>query len=397
MAKQITSDWYFQAPIKIDGSQGIEILSGTPTVTTYKLYQMNGILCWNGAAVGGSGGGSNPMTTQNQLIVGGVNGVQQALNPGLPRQLLCTEIGYAGTPVFTGSGTLNDLIIYGSYSGSQNAQYEVKIATLGSPDRYMWRKDAGSWSIEIDIQAGYGNYIDEGLYIYFTNGTGHTLDDDWVVPVYASPIVWGSIDQVLPLISYSPQRQILANDGSGAYWADPFQFSMAGQLISSEQAEGQTTTLLINPGNLGDVLTMAMGSQGNLIPTWEPNAGNLSGFLDNTLDSGSTDIVIGFFPAVSYYASITNFRIDFEYSIIVADDYETGHCTLYYDQTGAVHQNRTVDFTSFPGDSGVTFQIVHTTDGYTQQSMQLQASSTAGNQATYHISYRYFQTISTGG
>jgi len=78
-----------------------------------------------------------------------------------------------GNASFVGSG-LNDLTsdatleYIAGYEGEANAIYDIKISTTGTPDKYQYRKDAGSWSVEQDI-IGYSADI-------LTGGTASAKD-----------------------------------------------------------------------------------------------------------------------------------------------------------------------------------------------------------------------------
>jgi hypothetical protein len=61
--------------VSLGGSQGIEILSGAPGTVANTLYSVSGTLYFNGTAIVGGTGLTNPMTTLGDFIYGGASGV----------------------------------------------------------------------------------------------------------------------------------------------------------------------------------------------------------------------------------------------------------------------------------------------------------------------------------
>lgn len=86
--------------------------------------------------------------------------------------------GGIGQVVF--SGTVNDLVAKGYYTGSANATYYVEILSL-APDTARWKKDAGSWT-NFTIASGTWYDIAEGISVFFTTG-GWSADESWEIPV----------------------------------------------------------------------------------------------------------------------------------------------------------------------------------------------------------------------
>jgi hypothetical protein len=97
-----------------------------------------------------------------------VNDLVKHAYPPMPGQeyltLFCKP--KTGDASFTGSG-LNDLVSgcndywIPGYIGEENAIYDIKISTEGTPDKYQVRKDGGSWSAEKEI-LGYNNILTGG-------------------------------------------------------------------------------------------------------------------------------------------------------------------------------------------------------------------------------------------
>ena len=81
--------------------------------------------------------------------------------------------------VFTGSG-LDDLTSSGTYTGAEDALFQVEIDATGTPDTFKWRKDAGSWTTGVGI-TGSAQSLSEGVSIIFGATTGHTVTDYWSI------------------------------------------------------------------------------------------------------------------------------------------------------------------------------------------------------------------------
>jgi len=91
-----------------------------------------------------------------------------------------------GYPIFTGSG-LDDLYQWENqdrtYTGTDpSATYTVQIDSVGATDTFRWRKNNGSWTTGVAITGGDQDLVD-GARVKFGAVTGHTLNDQWVIPV----------------------------------------------------------------------------------------------------------------------------------------------------------------------------------------------------------------------
>jgi len=80
---------------------------------------------------------------------------------------------------FKGSG-LNDTSWGTAYSAASSAYFEVVIDTEGTPDKFKWRKNGGSWTTLVSI-TGAAQTLSDGQTITFASTTGHTLNDQWVI------------------------------------------------------------------------------------------------------------------------------------------------------------------------------------------------------------------------
>ena len=56
------------------------------------------------------------------------------------------------------------------------AHYEVKCSTAAATDKFMWRKDGGAWSAEVEV-TGAAQTLSDGVTITFSATTGQTAND----------------------------------------------------------------------------------------------------------------------------------------------------------------------------------------------------------------------------
>jgi len=80
---------------------------------------------------------------------------------------------------FKGDG-LNDVTWGTGFSGASSAYFTVVIQTPGTPDIFMWRKDVGEWTEDVEI-TGEAQTLSDGQQITFGATTGHTSADAWVI------------------------------------------------------------------------------------------------------------------------------------------------------------------------------------------------------------------------
>ncbi len=82
------------------------------------------------------------------------------------------------TSSFVGSG-LNDALYSGTYTGSGNKDYIVKISTAAGTDKFDWSDDGGTnYTTGVSI-TGSAQTLSNGVKITFAATTGHTLADEW--------------------------------------------------------------------------------------------------------------------------------------------------------------------------------------------------------------------------
>lgn len=87
-------------------------------------------------------------------------------------------------------GGLNDLMFGGVYTYSKQRKYNVYIAELGTPDRWSWKKsfDDGKTWVESAVTNNCSvsqTTLENGVYVWFGNTTGHNLYDAWIRTGYA--------------------------------------------------------------------------------------------------------------------------------------------------------------------------------------------------------------------
>ncbi|MEW6734529.1 MAG: hypothetical protein AB1489_24605 [Acidobacteriota bacterium] len=96
---------------------------------------------------------------------------------------------YPTLPAFTednsGVTGTEDLTPGGTYTGTEPANYTVKITGTGTPNQFQWKKDNGTFSASANI-TGSAQALSDGVTITFGSTTGHTLNDQWVITAFPS-------------------------------------------------------------------------------------------------------------------------------------------------------------------------------------------------------------------
>jgi hypothetical protein len=78
---------------------------------------------------------------------------------------------------FKGAG-LNDAVFNTGYNGAASGYFEVVIDTIGTPDKFKWRKNGGGWTSTVSI-TGAAQALSDSVTVTFGATTGHTLNDQW--------------------------------------------------------------------------------------------------------------------------------------------------------------------------------------------------------------------------
>jgi len=93
---------------------------------------------------------------------------------------LNTLLGFLSSPVFSGTGILNDLITNSSFSGDVDLHYKVQIFSQGSPNTFKWSEDDGTtWEQYAVAITGDEQILSHGVTITFGATVGHSVDDAW--------------------------------------------------------------------------------------------------------------------------------------------------------------------------------------------------------------------------
>lgn len=80
---------------------------------------------------------------------------------------------------FSGTGT-NDLATGGTFTGSSNATFVVKIDSVGATDTFTWSGNGGStWTGVTTSITGTAQTLINGITVTFGAISGHALDDSW--------------------------------------------------------------------------------------------------------------------------------------------------------------------------------------------------------------------------
>lgn len=94
-----------------------------------------------------------------------------------------TELSFTnetGTAVYLGGQSgLNDLTLTGLYTDTDAATFDIEIDGTGSPDTFMWRKNGGTWTTDVDI-TGSAQLLSDGISATFASTTGHKKKDAWL-------------------------------------------------------------------------------------------------------------------------------------------------------------------------------------------------------------------------
>jgi len=92
--------------------------------------------------------------------------------------------------VYYGLNGLDDLTSGGTYTGTDDIRYIIRIFSLGTPDTFEWSNDNGA---TFDDNGGVGfpitgaaQIIEDGLEGTFGATTGHTLTDEWIISAKAA-------------------------------------------------------------------------------------------------------------------------------------------------------------------------------------------------------------------
>ena len=75
------------------------------------------------------------------------------------------------------------LTLGGSYNGGTNtpAFYEIYCSTEGTPDKFKWRKNGGTWSAEVEVTAGAMTTLGDGITVTFSATDGMTANDTYYI------------------------------------------------------------------------------------------------------------------------------------------------------------------------------------------------------------------------
>lgn len=85
----------------------------------------------------------------------------------------------------SGGGT-STLAAAGTYSGTGTGFYEVKCTTSGTPDKFRWRKNFGTWSAEVEV-TGSAQTLSNGVTVTFDSTANSAVGDRWFVYTGAKP------------------------------------------------------------------------------------------------------------------------------------------------------------------------------------------------------------------
>lgn len=115
-------------------------------------------------------------------------------------------------PIYYGDSNVNDLTKSGTFSGTEDIRYEIKIDSIGDGvttfNTFSWNKNGGS-SVATNqvITPGLPILLDNGVSVTFVNNTGHTLNDKWIVSA-KSDDVWRDTGKTYGIFPSLPENFI---------------------------------------------------------------------------------------------------------------------------------------------------------------------------------------------
>lgn len=163
---------------------------------------------------------------------------------------------------------LNDLAWTGDLAGSVHT---VIISTAGTPDKFKWRKDGGSWSAEISI-TGALQALDGDVSVTFGATTGHTLSTYWnnkdTFQWKKDGGAWTTGVAIYPQINIPQNLQ----EGIGVIFA-----SQTGHTLNDVWTLRVITPARLNFSSLGAKLIDYNEAGGSKAFKWWRHSGGLSG------------------------------------------------------------------------------------------------------------------------
>ena len=94
---------------------------------------------------------------------------------------------HISTPAFDGTG-VDDLSVIGEFTLETQVSYLVRITSVGSPNRFRWSDSLGGGASNVDCTTiGSPVSLSNGISIYFSSTTGHTVNDAWTFEGFAEP------------------------------------------------------------------------------------------------------------------------------------------------------------------------------------------------------------------
>ena len=165
--------------VGLDSTKTAYVYCRLGNLASIGFFVLDGILGWPVAVYDGS------WSQWGQLS--GNAGMKGQLNAGSPWRTdlpgRSDVIAYNYEPVIsaaTSTATLNDLTTGGSFTGSANASFVVKIDSTGDPNTFTWSSNGGTtWTAANVPITSPAQSLGSGVTILFGALTGHALDDTW--------------------------------------------------------------------------------------------------------------------------------------------------------------------------------------------------------------------------
>lgn len=175
-------------------------LSAAAPVNMWGIDNSSGAFRWiredyNAVGTGGNGRQRMGLLDDGKIRMGNAIAGGQYILQVVPR-------ANNSMPAFTGAG-LNDLSFtsqgastspYVGYDVGDLVTFTVIIDATGTPDTFKWQKNAGGFTTGVAI-SGASQTLSDGITMTFTNTTGHTVNDQWILTVTnMQPLAVYSID-----------------------------------------------------------------------------------------------------------------------------------------------------------------------------------------------------------
>jgi hypothetical protein len=190
--------------------------SGTPTrlgvgASTQVLTVVGGVLTWQAPV---SGGMTNPMTSAGDVIVGGASGAPGRLGVGTADQVLSVV---AGVPAWAAAVAQQNLLTNGGYEVWQRGAGPFTAGGAYTADRWQWV--AGTSTVSV-TQDGFGANVDVGSQYALTAVVGAGTGGSFVQRLENYPQLRGRTVTVTARVRSTVAGLVRVGVYDGTAWTD---------------------------------------------------------------------------------------------------------------------------------------------------------------------------------